>query len=78
MTNEELLRSAKVWKRGELLKFQNGKVQVIEPGLFWYEGFGVGTLYLSEGRAIWCSRSEGERLCLAEKHFYKFVDSFSR
>lgn len=77
MNNEELLRSAKTWKKGDMLRFENGTLRAIEPGMYWYEGFGLGTLYLSEGRAIWCSRAEGKRLCLDQKHFYLFLDCFT-
>ena len=33
------------------------------PGLFWYSGFGYGTLYLPGGTTVWCGTSRAAEYC---------------
>lgn len=33
------------------------------PGLFWYEGFGYGTLYLPNGTTVWCGTTKAAEYC---------------
>lgn len=64
------------WKEGDVEHFVAGGTMKIEPGLFFYSGFGYGTLYLRDGVVCWCSTSEAAKECRDRGENYRFVDSF--
>lgn len=61
------------WKRGNAPP----PTETERPGLFWYSGFGMGHLYLPDGRRVWCSSSEAGTLARAANVEMTFKDSFT-
>lgn len=49
----------------------------ITPGTFVYHGFGMGFLYLSRHRSVWCSGTQARCLCDRLDMEFRYVDSFS-
>jgi hypothetical protein len=47
------------------------------PGLFWYSGFGMGSLYLPDGSILWCCTTEAREECKARGLDFRFQDSFA-
>jgi hypothetical protein len=45
------------------------------PGLFYYSGFGWGTLYLPDEEEEWLSRTEAIKRCKELDLPYKCIDS---
>lgn len=67
----------KPWpKSGECSFMGTNLTRKIEPGLFWYSGFGWGTLYLPGNVAVWCNSGDARQLCREFDLKIEDVDSF--
>ena len=45
------------------------------PGLFFYEAWGYGNYYSSDGNKYWCQTSEGHRLAARDGLDMKVIDA---